>query len=184
MPPPILSSPLLNLSTINSLISSPAPQPPHTRIQLLSAKIHLLSDPPAAGPSSAGGVDATADSQGKGKGRARISDAAQLEVLQCRLDLGRAYLGLDVPEWTSAEVELGLVEKDCKGMMKRLGRRKAEETGEGDGEDGGGSLGEGALEKAGRLRVEALKEMVKVEEGLGREGRAERWRKAIAKAEV
>ncbi|WWD05015.1 hypothetical protein V865_003086 [Kwoniella europaea PYCC6329] len=43
MSPPILSSPFLNLNTINTILSSPTPIPIEQRIQLLEAKIHLLT---------------------------------------------------------------------------------------------------------------------------------------------
>jgi len=200
MPAPIFSSPFLNLSVINSLLSSTSNPPiPVQRIQLLSATLHLLTNPPsisASSPSSSTGVE---------RGRTRASELENpTEVMRVRLDLAKAHLALEVPDLRTAEVELTGIEGAAEGVMKRLrGRRKdrgeegrggeGDEGGEGGREGGeGGESGSGInvegkdppwLAEMGRLRVEALRVLVGVEEGLGRDGRVRRWRELIGKLE-
>ncbi|WVQ96482.1 hypothetical protein IAU59_003587 [Kwoniella sp. CBS 9459] len=123
------------------------------------------------------------------------------------------------PDYTSAEVELSLAEKDCRFIIKRNDRdRKIEpisrdlrhqdrhhqgssvsddqcrtpserdiKTKDDDGTRSKEQEGEIAsdgnaawVEDVRQLRIEILHQLVEVEEGLGRPGRAERWRKAIS----
>lgn len=131
----------------------------------------------------------------------------ELELLATRLELSRAYMALKIPDLRGAEGELGLVEGGCKGLMKRLDRsRSGKGTGEShkshrqsmDGNSPVGTINSAEIEHPGadeldndiaakeamrldvlRLRIEGLKAMVEVDEGLGRAARAERTRGVI-----
>ena len=89
-------------------------------------------------------------------------------------------------------------------MKRRRGRRKVSQVGKGVKDDGG-SNGDGGdtpgerldvdtgesedalepplLREVKEIRIEALKILVGVEEGLGREGRAKRWRALVVELE-
>ncbi|KAK8858717.1 hypothetical protein IAR55_002946 [Kwoniella newhampshirensis] len=261
MSPSIMNSPLLTLPAINSLLSSVHPDNTELRIQLLSAKIHLLTNsmtspsPPsslsrsstlihetAESSSSAGASRASSTSRSQddhsihaearsdykggicsdnvrfGNGAAfqgRYRDTrSEIEILRIRLDLGRSYLRLKIPNYLSAEAELTTVEKGCKGILKRLDRTRrhrdhpsrgasttqsihnsssvsgAEGAVQGDEIDKDGAKhkqveveDDGTSEKmrneVRKMRLDALRAMIDVEEGLGRTGREDRWRKAI-----
>ena len=132
-------------------------------------------------------------------------------VLLVRLELARAHLAVSVPDLTLAEVELSCIERTASGVMRSLRKaglknwrgenedweRRGDEDGDGNGKgkgDGGrgtgdlsyrrGGLGVPSwLGEMGRVRVEALGELVDVERGLGREGRARRWGELIVQLE-
>ncbi|WWD18612.1 hypothetical protein CI109_103065 [Kwoniella shandongensis] len=150
MPPPILDSPLFNLVTINSLLSSPAPQTTELRIQLLSAKIHLLtrqlplalspsgrsrpvpstSKCPAELPTTLTSVPDSTSTQIPTSPVERKDNSPgserdprpEVEVMQVRLELAKTYMGCNIPDYTNAESELSVVEKGTKGMIKRLSK--------------------------------------------------------------
>lgn len=133
----------------------------------------------------------------------------EMEVLRVRLDLGRTYLALPPPKLDipAAEAELGIVERVSKAIIRRIRRgprnrnpvnsldddgqfsAQARAKSSNNGQKGvlderQEDRGEASLIKAlVEMRIEALREMVRVEELLGRDGRAERWRKAIQEAE-
>lgn len=110
--------------------------------------------------------------------------------LTTRLDLARAHLETTPPGYTLAEVELSSVDKICKAADKKLrsamiGHRSSRS----DAADGALSRPDRArqgtsedpsaaqtLANIKRFRIEALKLLVTVEEGLGREARAQRCR--------
>ncbi|WVQ65636.1 uncharacterized protein L199_003814 [Kwoniella botswanensis] len=176
MSPPILSSPFLNLNTINTILSSPTPIPIEQRIQLLEANIHLLTSSLPASIKSA-----TTISDQRSRSEISERDRATLDIDKNRVDLGRTYLSQKVPDYIKAEMEFGIVDRNCKSILKRIERSLTRH----DGEVSSGSHnkeeppGEAWVDELKRVRIDALKGMISVEEGLGREARAERWRKAI-----
>lgn len=189
MPPNILSSPLLNVAFLNKLLSSPT-LPHDERIQLLSAKLHLISN-----------------NQG---GSSQETDGSRvLQELELRLELARAHLDDRLPGFVPAEAELTIVERRCKAISKRAKRIESisDQTGLGVGDIGGagangartgvtgkedGTVGDepvrsevlGARDTSPAqdvlsLRIRALEMLSEVEDGLGREGRAKRWKNLI-----
>ncbi|RSH90997.1 hypothetical protein EHS25_010173 [Saitozyma podzolica] len=235
MPPQILSSPFLNLKLIDTLLSRPTT--PEQRVQLLSARLHLLTNPPipsdqfTPGPSSAGAGASSAASGsvpgtdhqpefsrqlggghfseaasssrpkpgGRGEGSSRVDSIAEFRT---RLELARAHLEVQPPHWALAETEAGLVESMCRKLLKprkmrggrgdgevdgggdeqggdanrEEGARKAVSIGEEANEDGGG---EGWMGQLRSLRMEALELLVRVDEGMGKQARADRWRATL-----
>lgn len=189
MPPNILSSPLLNVTFLNKLLSSPT-LPHDERIQLLSAKLHLISN-----------------NQG---GSSKETDGSRvLEELELRLELARAHLDNKLPGFVPAESELTIVERRCKAICKRAKRIESigDQTGHGNGDIGGAEADVTrtgiTAEESGTvedepvrsevlgardtppakdvlsLRIRALEMLNEVEDGLGREGRAKRWKDLI-----
>lgn len=157
--PTILSSPLLSLESINILLASPAPQNVDVRIQLLSAKILALSNLP-------------------------LSPACRLDVQKTRFQLGKTYLR-DKFDLKCAEIELGMVQRECKELARKKSY-KADELEHYPSQEN--IIKEMAVEyealqsQAKELRMEALRLLVEVEEGLGRLGRAATWRNLIEAA--
>ena len=121
------------------------------------------------------------------------------------MDLAKSFLEFTAPELVQAEAGLSVVERECKDILKRgRGRRKPAKLGRGVKDDRE-SNGEGVnipgerlevtaegpeeiveapwLEEVKEIRIEALKTLVDIEEGLGREGRAKRWRALIIELE-
>ncbi|WWC88521.1 uncharacterized protein L201_003432 [Kwoniella dendrophila CBS 6074] len=172
----ILSSPFLNLNTINTILSSPAPIPIEQKIQLLEAKIHLLtSSLPTIGKSS-GNTKSCEKQNGPNK-----RDGALIAINQRRWDLGQTYLSKKIPDYIKAEMEFGIIDKDCKLLIKRLERSL------GLPDDGGNIPNElnnttvqNSIKNIKLLRIAALRGMIEVDLGLGREARVERWRKTIS----
>ncbi|AFR94861.1 hypothetical protein C343_02947 [Cryptococcus neoformans C23] len=158
-PPTVLSSPLLSLESINILLTSPAPQTVDVRIQLLSAKILALSNLP-------------------------LSPACLLDVQKTRFQLGKTYLR-DKFDLKCAEIELSMVQRECKELARRKSY-KADELGHYPNQENTGKetvLEDEALQnQANELKVEAMRLLVEVEEGLGRPGRAATWRSLIEAA--
>ncbi|WVR06476.1 hypothetical protein IAU60_003507 [Kwoniella sp. DSM 27419] len=129
-------------------------------------------------------------------------DRKLVEISQVRIVLARARLALSHPDYISAEAELSLVERDCRYTVKRHARPSestsslstagtAGKSGQGKGRtqgsatDGNRENGDEAtwLREVRKMRIEALHELVRVEERLGREGRVERWRKMLKELE-
>lgn len=189
MPPNILSSPLLNVAFLNKLLSSPT-LPHDQRVQLLSAKLHLISN-----------------NQG---GSSKETDGSRvLEELELRLELARAHLDNKLPGLVPAEAELTIVERRCKAISKRAKRMESisDQTAPGNGDIGGAEADDArtgiTAKESGTvedepvtsevlgardmppakdvlsLRIRALEMLREVEEGLGREGRAKRWKDLI-----
>ncbi|WVQ73247.1 hypothetical protein IAR50_002815 [Cryptococcus sp. DSM 104548] len=157
MPPAITASPIYNLQAIDTLLASPAPQPLASRIQLLSAKIHLLTnDPPSQEP---------------------------LVILQTRRELGELYLK-QKHDFKAAEIELSMVQRECKDIMKRIAReRRLAQEGKAAVKSQEEAERDEMLERdATNLRVESMRLLVEVEKEMGREGRAETWRKLVQEA--
>ena len=183
-PPTILSSPLLNLNVIEKALASA--KDPAERVPLLSAKVHLLSNP-------------SEHSQTE-PGPSRHADDQAL--LEARLDLTRAQMAVRPPQLVEAEVHLSLIERTTGNIVKRLVRKRSREretTPSSPEEkvlaqgmraavsvtvnDGQASMDndERHLNDMVALRREAIELLVIVEEGLGRTGRGQRWRDALAK---
>lgn len=158
-PPEVLSSPLLSLESINILLASPAPQTVDVRIQLLSAKIVVLSNLPS-------------------------SPACRLDIQKTRFQLGQTYLR-DKFDLKSAEIELSMVQRECKELARRK-TYNGDKLGQYPSLENVGK--ETALEdeavqsQANELKIEAMRLLVEVEEGLGRPGRAAIWRNSIEAA--
>jgi len=104
MAPGILSSNLITVDSLNVLLNSVAAQDPTYKFQLLSTKLAILTNRPSQP------VQRSYDSE--------------LQILQCRLDIARAAFELTVPKLVLAEEELRMVERDCKGIIKRICRRE------------------------------------------------------------
>ncbi|KAK1925767.1 hypothetical protein DB88DRAFT_509422 [Papiliotrema laurentii] len=195
MPPTILSSPLLTLPAIDTMLANPA-LTPLDRIPLLHAKIALLTNdlvppssaasatirPPPAGSSSTSGSLAHAAMAGPSSGRGRQEISALIDEMQTRIQVASLLMDVRPARLVEAESELTMVEGRCKGVIKAdKDRRKKVEMGQGDGEgssDHSTTLGVDAsdLDTLKTLRVDGLKMLARVEESLGREGRAKRWR--------
>ncbi|KAL1413186.1 hypothetical protein Q8F55_000937 [Vanrija albida] len=79
-------------------------------------------------------------------------------LLTARADLAEAYLSLSPPDAHAAEAELLAVQAECRRLLKRQGEADA------------------ARAEVAAVRERALGLLVRVEEGLGRAARAERWR--------
>lgn len=115
--------------------------------------------------------------------------------LTTRLDLARAHLGMTPPGYTSAEVELSSVDRICKAAEKKVRAEPGGPVGATivtpDDADGAaaprgpdqlGNQDLGVMETLAdirQLRVEALELLVEVEDGLGREARAQRCRELL-----
>jgi hypothetical protein len=107
MPPPILNSTLITIPILNTILASPAAHPsinPSYRVQVLTTKLAILTNRPSQ-PS-------------------RMGFDAELEIMQCRLDLAKAAMHSELKgkNLVLAEGELGVVERQCKGLTKRLCR--------------------------------------------------------------
>ena len=181
---PVLSSPFLTLPLISSILS-PSPDSTSTpptaeqRVQLLSAKLHLLTNTPSSTPLNH-----------KAKARA-LADPAP--VMSVRLELARAHLAVGQPDLVMAEAELSAIESGSKGVQKRLKKMRkslrndnGDSEGEGKGEGDEGYDGDGEplwVAEIGRIRLEALRVLIAVEQALGREGRARRWQEVIRNLE-
>lgn len=121
MPPNILSSHLVTIPVLDALLSSSTSPPNLTKkVQLLSTKLAILTNRPSQ------------------PARGQPFDV-EIQILRCRLDLAAAHLALAAGsdpnasaivarsggaggELKLAEMELGLVEKECKGIIKRYSR--------------------------------------------------------------
>jgi hypothetical protein len=100
-----------------------------------------------------------------------ISLEELLEIMRTKMDLARTYVATVPPEWIQAEAELTGVETWSRKVSKRIGR----------------SLGLPLnapdrlwLHEIGTIRREAITELIGVEQALGREKRAERWRSLLS----
>jgi hypothetical protein len=102
MPPGVLSSNLITVQSLDLILASPTSSDPIYRHQLLSTKLAILTNRPSQ--------------------PAQRAFDSELQILQCRLDLAKACLLLRVPNIVTAGLELGLVERDCKGIVKRMCR--------------------------------------------------------------
>jgi len=102
MPPGILSSNIITVQSLDLILASPTSSDPTYKHQLLSAKLAILTNRPSQ--------------------PTHRSFDSELQILQCRLDLAKACLQLTVPNLSTAGTELGLVERDCKGIIKRMCR--------------------------------------------------------------
>jgi hypothetical protein len=100
MPGGILSSNFITVPVLDSLLASPAGQEPSYRLQLLSTKLAILTNLPSQPH--------------------RRSFDTELQILQCRLEVAKVAVGL--ANLTLARGELGIVERECKGMIKRITR--------------------------------------------------------------
>lgn len=200
MPPQIMSSPFMNLTVIDKMLVSPCP--PQQRVQLLSAKLHLLthqpsdaasgsnassSRPPIGRPDAAVGQPAVSSTNEGGdtsrgalvsKPPTVLVDAfrARQPELQTRLDLARAHLEMRPPGYTEAEAELSAVDRICKAADKKLktGLKAAPSTEEPVSTVADATLTQ-AVEDIQMFRRQALELLVVVEQGLGRDARAARW---------
>ncbi|WWC62739.1 uncharacterized protein I303_105336 [Kwoniella dejecticola CBS 10117] len=180
----VLSSPFMNLNTINTILSSTKTIPIEQKIQLLEAKIHLLTSTlPALVSHAIAGDPAPIHSLQVRSAR----DTRVQEIDTIRLDLGQTYLQQKVPDYIRAEVEFGIIDKDCKNMLKRLKKRANSDSTKQAGiadpfnihQPESPISEEEWIVEIKRLRISALKGMIIVEEGLGRAARVERWKKAI-----
>ncbi len=187
---PILSSPFLTLSVVETALN--AETNPTVRVQLLSAKVHLLEKAReaaggAAAPTratqaagAAGEAEGGAGQQSSGGAGGASPSAARrprpdpTTLLSTRILLADAYLAVVPPNLSAAEAECGAVEGECKRLMKVAKRLD---------KDGGGEERPDWLDDIPRLRVRALRVLARVEDGLGRDNRAERNRKLAADLE-
>lgn len=102
MPPAILSSNLITISSLDAILASPTSSDPTYKYQLLSTKLAILTNRPSQ--------------------PVHRSFDAELQILKCRLDLARACLELVVPNLKTADSECEIVGRDCKGILKRMCR--------------------------------------------------------------
>ena len=182
MTPAILQSPFLSLPLINKSLANPS-LPPTESIQLLSAKIHLLTntsvDPPQSEPSASASSSRLKAENGP------------MEELDTRLELARVYCGMTPRRWMEAESELTVIEGKCKKWIKRTRRTPEEHTASEARLETSESKGDEKeddeppwVDQIRRIRVKALKELIQVEEALGRAGRAKRWRQLVSTLEA
>ncbi|OCF72791.1 hypothetical protein I204_06020 [Kwoniella mangroviensis CBS 8886] len=176
MSPPILSSPFLNLNTINTILSSPTPIPIEQRIQLLEAKIHLLTSSLPASIKSA-----TTIPEQRSRYDITERDRGTLDIDKIRVELGQTCLSQKIPDYIKAEMEFGIVDRNCKSILKRIEKSliRQDEVVTSNDHMKMEMLDEVWIDEVKQVRIDALTGMILVEEGLGREARAERWRKAI-----
>ncbi|CAK9780525.1 unnamed protein product [Cutaneotrichosporon oleaginosum] len=174
----ILASPFLTLNVVDTALD--AETNPTVRVQLLSAKVHLLETARETERASTEDADHPADAAGSPAAPAAAAAAAgpspspspspslrlarvpdPTPLLSARILLADAYLALVPPNLVAAEAVCGAVEDECKRLMKRA-RMRAAPAWMGD---------------VPRLRVRGLRVLARVEERLGRGARAERSRK-------
>ena len=239
----ILQSPLLNLTTVQRTLDRCTD--PNEGINLLSAKIHILSHP--TGASSSSSTQQTSSSTTSGPSststaendvRLRIEELERaVALLQARLELTQALMGVLPARTIEAEAELTSIEGECKRRAKRwtkhrrlsssvagpsINTRAADLTAEAtraagatvdikvepkalagtemkvdrvDEDEAAGNSRTGPLgglmipivsdeethlrSQVMDLRIMALKELVRVEVALRRNGRAKRWTELI-----
>jgi hypothetical protein len=178
---PILSSPFLTLSVVETALN--AETNPTVRVQLLSAKVHLLEKAREAAGGAAAPTRPTQAAEAAGPSREAAGSLASAAhrprpdpttLLSTRILLADAYLAVVPPNLSAAEAECGAVEGECKRLMKVAKRLD---------KDGGGEERPDWLDDIPRLRVRALRVLARVEDGLGRDNRAERTRKLAADLE-
>lgn len=180
MPPAILSSPFLTLPILDKALANPSLSPLE-RISLLHAKITLLTNDISSAltptPSSQRPPSSSRDTHTTAGGSSSVSRSLKavhrdlestLKELECRKDVATLYLSLGPSKYIEAEGELTIVEGRCKSLLKRQRDREKK------GQDG--LLDDGMVRRIIKLRVEGLRLLVRVEEGLGRDGRAKRWK--------
>ena len=202
MPPTILSSSLLSVPVLNTILNNPD-LAPIDRIPLLHAKIALLENGAPTSSSASGPTQATrtksasaqslrasesvtdAERSGTGTTGPVEDDLKRLrEEMEARIEVAGLFMGLKPAKVVEAENELTLVESRLKGLFKAQARRPTEDahaasaTGTGKAATTGTS---GTMNELRGLRIRALKDLVEVEEALGREGRVKRWRELISK---
>ncbi|WWC70905.1 uncharacterized protein I206_104857 [Kwoniella pini CBS 10737] len=183
----ILTSPFLSLNTIDTILKSPNPIPAEQKIQLLEAKIHLLV---STLPSF---ITKASDKQPDDIVTERKSHDERtgkvIAIDEIRIELGQTYLEQKIPDYIKAEVEFGIVDTDCKNVLKRMKRKKDIHMTSQDenlinpdltNKNIWREIDETWIMRIKTLRTSALEGMIGVEEGLGRIARAERWKKAIA----
>jgi hypothetical protein len=107
-----------------------------------------------------------------------------IEEMDARIEVAGLLVRLKPARLVEAENELTLVEGRLKGLFK-LGRGGT--VGQSTHAARGASVGlegpGGILPELRALRIRALKDLAGVEEALGREGRARRWRELVSKLE-
>ena len=200
----ILNSQFLNLATVDQTLTTTSD--PVESINLLSAKLHVLTRTPPAGIALDSPSTSTRTSSLQSndtQATRRLND--DIQVLRVRLDLARAFM--NVPgRMIEAEAEITTALGECKRLLKRYSRPRHNDRGPyqvekaepresnesiesrtssdqpaergNDASRDGGEYAEG-LEYVKRLRTEGLRMLVEVEEALGRDGRAQRWRNLL-----
>jgi hypothetical protein len=193
MSPAIFASDLFSVSIIDRLLANSSLEPAD-RIPLLQAKITLLTNdlanssaqiaqlsspihanPPPGPVASSLRVAHRPDQSGNGDAArvrtplAETLDSPLLESLRCRLQVAHLLLAVTPVRLHEAESESTLIETTCKKRLKRL--KNESKIGQAEGT---ALLGEYM-----RIRVENLALLAKIEEHLGRDGRANRWRDLV-----
>jgi len=157
------NSPLLTIPVLDTALKGATD--PVVRVQILAAKVQVLQRDSASARSNA-----TASSSATGDDNASApSNAAQHDptpLLAARLDLADGYLATNPTDHHSASAEASVVEVDCKRIQKRVDRLKSENA----------PL-EPWMSQISALRKRAVTILADVDQGLGRNSRAERWRK-------
>lgn len=178
---------MLTLPMLNTLLSNPA-LTPIDRIPLLHAKITLLSNGPTS--SSAGQAPNDPFTPIPRSSLAEAGDTARVgkeevkrlrEEMQARIEVAGLFVGLKPARVVEAENELTIVEGRLKGVLKAHQRKT---TGAGSAEEESGivlDISPEDIDTLRCLRIEALTQLADVEEMLGRQGRAKRWKELVDK---
>ena len=200
MPPTILSSSLLSVPVLNTILNNPH-LAPIDRIPLLHAKIALLENGAPTSSSASGPTQATrtkSASAQSSRASESVTDAERSdtgttgpveddtkglrEEMEARIEVAGLFMGLKPAKVVEAENELTMVESRLKGLFKAQrpteGVHAASSTNSARKATAGTS---GTMNELRGLRIQALNDLVEVEEALGREGRAKRWRELISK---
>lgn len=197
MPPTILSSSLLSVPVLNTILNNPH-LAPIDRIPLLHAKIALLENGAPTLSSASESTLATKTSAQSLRASESVTDAERSgtgttgpveddlkrlrEEMEARIEVAGLFMGLKPAKVVEAENELTMVESRLKGLFKAQrpteGVHAASSTKSARKATSGTS---GTMNELRGLRIRALKDLVEVEEALGREGRAKRWRELISK---
>ncbi|WVO18135.1 hypothetical protein L204_105837 [Cryptococcus depauperatus] len=184
MSPPILSSPMYTLPLIQSLLSSPNHPSLDQRIKLLSAKAHLLSTSlPGPTPDVKGSVSQPVVKDGSVtsvNAADTFTNSDWLELQQTRLELGKIYAH-EKGDMTLGEVEIGMVQSECKGFLNNFSKNQQHGGVEGGNpqERRKANVRRKATEQVRELRIEAIQELVQINSTLGKEARARTWRKLL-----
>ncbi|ORX37284.1 hypothetical protein BD324DRAFT_625542 [Kockovaella imperatae] len=190
----ILGSPFLNLTVIDKALLTCTDL--SERIKLLSAKIHVLSRDANIG------INRSSPSEpGTMKGYGVWEET---RLMRTRLELARALMTMP-GRMAEAESEITTVLSDCKRCSKMLPHSRTRtrkvagdlatvhpdgavvddyaQPAKSEDELPTGNPALGDLNHIQRVRLEALRLLVDVEEALGREGRTKRWRDLIGQLE-
>ena len=102
------------------------------------------------------------------------------EEMEARIEVAGLFMGLKPARHVEAENELTIVEARLKGLFKasRVGGDARSPGSTSDPNTTASRRGE--FEELQALRIRALTDLVEVEEALGREGRAKRWRQLVS----